>query len=113
MARWSRIALVAVTLLTGCTTVRRLGAVDTEQLLNRAGFTRQPADAATLATMPPYKMVQKNRDGQLSYVYVDPNPCGCVYVGGRQEYSVYRRLALEQRIAADQAWAAGQGTEAP
>jgi len=53
MHRWSRLALVAAVLLAGCATVRRLGAPDTERLLMEAGFTRQPADPAMLATLRP------------------------------------------------------------
>jgi hypothetical protein len=109
MGGWSRFTLVVVMLLAGCAALRRQNAANAEQLLTEAGFTRQPADAASLATLTPYKLVRQDRDGRISYVCLDPDTCTCVYVGGRQQYSVYRRLELEQRIAADQAWAAGQG----
>jgi hypothetical protein len=110
MKRWSTLAMLVAVLLAGCTTFRRLSAVDTEQLLTEAGFTRQPAD---LATLPPYKVVRQDRDGRVRYVYADPDACTCVYVGDGHAYSVYRRLSLERRIAADRAWAAGQGGQAP
>jgi hypothetical protein len=111
--RWSSVALVAAVLLAGCATVRRLGAPDTERLLMEAGFTRQPADSAMLATLTPYTLVNEHGDGATRYVYLDPRTCTCVFVGSRDAYAAYRRLALEERIAADQAWAARQGSEAP
>jgi hypothetical protein len=113
MDRWSTCTLIVVVLLAGCATFRRLGAADTERLLTEAGFTRQPAATAGFAPTTPYKMLRQDRDGRIAYVYADPDTCTCVYIGGPREYSVYRRLALEERIAADQAWAAGQGGEAP
>jgi len=100
-------------LLTGCATIRRLQARDTEELLTAAGFQKQLVDAAdtkpTDAT-PPYRLVSRTKDGTLQYTYADPDDCRCVYVGGSKEYAEYQRLATERRLdderrrAAEDAW---------
>jgi hypothetical protein len=102
MIRWSSRFALAITLLAGCTTLRELGAADTEALLTQAGFTREPADPPTLATATPYKMVHQTRDGEVRYLYLDP-ACTCVWIGDRAQYEAYYHLAVEQRIEADQA----------
>ena len=109
----ARLTLAAMVLLTGCATIRRLQARDTEELLTAAGFQKQLVDAAdtkpTDAT-PPYRLVSRTKDGTLQYTYADPDDCRCVYVGGSKEYAEYQRLATERRLdderrrAAEDAW---------
>ena len=97
--------LAATVVLTGCATIRRSEARDTEQLLAAAGFKMQLVDTADPQhrdALPPYRLVNGTKDGAVEYTYADPKNCNCVYVGGSKEYSEYQRLATERRIARDQ-----------
>ena len=100
-------------LLTGCATIRRLQARDTEELLTAAGFKKQLVDAADpkpLDAEPPYRLMSRTKDGTMQYTYADPDNCRCVYLGGSKEYAEYRRLATERRLdderrrAAEDVW---------
>jgi hypothetical protein len=103
MDRTVKLVLVLIVLLVGCTSLRELSAADTEALLTQAGFRREHADATTVATVKPYKVIRQTRDGQLlRYVYLDPS-CTCVLVGDSHEYGVYRQRAIEQRVRAEEA----------
>jgi hypothetical protein len=102
MDRTGKLALILVVLLAGCTTLRELSASDTEALLTQAGFTREHADVTTLTTARPYKMTTQTREGQARYLYLDPR-CTCVWVGNSHDYSVYRQMAIEQRVKAEEA----------
>ena len=93
-------------LLTGCETIRRLQARDTEELLTAAGFRKQLVDAADpkpLEATTPYRLVTRTKDGTVQYTYADPDNCRCVYVGGPKEYAEYQRLARE-RQPAEEVW---------
>src|SRR5215831_9590922 len=108
-----RCTIAAMVLLTGCETIGRLQARDTEELLTAAGFKQQLVDAADtnpLEATPPYRLVSRTKDGTVQYTYADPDDCRCVYVGGSKEYAEYQRLATERRLdderrrAAEDAW---------
>jgi hypothetical protein len=104
--RASAIALtVPLLALTGCATLQRLGAQDTERVLAAAGFQMRPADTperlADLNAMPPHKIVSHTKDGNVVYTYADPQNCHCLYVGGPKEYSKYQGLTLDREIAQD------------
>ena len=85
---------VSATLLASCAAIPTSQARDTEQLLAAAGFKMQRVDAADpqLHATPPYRVMSRTRNGAVEYVYADPVNCKCVYVGGPEEYSEYRRL---------------------
>jgi hypothetical protein len=118
-ASWTRIGLSAVviamlTILGGCTAIRRDHAPETTSLLTQAGFKVLKADTpervAKLNTLTPYKVVPwKRKTGGTVYAYAEPDLCQCVYVGSPQQYATYRKLlSAEQaaRIAAqEEAWA--------
>jgi len=91
-----------VLMLSGCATIRRDQAANTEELLVKAGFQIRPADnperSHSLEAMPPLKLVARNQQGNVSYTFADPYTCRCLYVGGAREYSVYRRLAKEKQM---------------
>ena len=79
------------------------GTQTTEQLLAAAGFEKKvadtPAKLAHLGTLTPArKLVTHRRDGQLYYVYADPEVCKCLYVGTAAQY----QLALEKRRQTEQ-----------
>jgi len=94
-------------LLTGCATIRRLQARDTEELLTAAGFKKQLVDDTNPLEATPYRLVSRTKDGTMQYTYADPDSCRCVYFGGSKEYAEYqrlRRLDDERRLAAEDAW---------
>jgi len=100
----ARSTIAAMMLLTGCETLRRLQARDTEELLTAAGFRKQLVDAEDpkpLEATPPYRLVSRTKDGMVQYTYADPDHCRCVYLGGSKEYAEYHRLATERRAAED------------
>lgn len=119
MIRWTTgiLPLVALGLgVTGCATIRAHQAVETEQILDAAGFQVKPADTpeelARLQTQTPRKVVRDVRDGQPRYVYADPETCKCSYVGDEQSYQKFQELKLQKRIADEQMSAAHANWEA-
>jgi len=74
----ARSTIAAMMLLTGCETLRRLQARDTEELLTAAGFGKQLVDAEDpkpLEATPPYRLVSRTKDGMVQYTYADPDHC--------------------------------------
>jgi hypothetical protein len=95
------LALTAVALLGGCAALAQQQARETEKLLAAAGFDRVPAERAAIAPTRPREMAVQNRNGKSVFVYADPGGCGCVYIGGAQEYARYREFAVSDAIARD------------
>ena len=85
----------------GCATIQRYNASETERLLTAAGFQMRRADTperqADLRSLPPHRVVSRTTDGNIEYIYADPDNCRCVYVGGDKEYSEYGRLISVER----------------
>ena len=111
--RWRTAILPLVALglsLTGCAAIRAHRTAETEQVLVAAGFQMKPADTpaklAHLQTLTPRKVVRHTRDGQVHYVYADPETCTCLYVGDEQRYQKYQELSLQKQIADEQMSAA-------
>jgi hypothetical protein len=101
---------VAAALLTGCASIQASQARDTERLLAAAGFKTHLVTAGdeSLNAAPPHRLVKRTRNGAVEYVYVDPDHCRCVYVGGPKEYLAYRNLDTEhlaRQQATEGAWA--------
>ncbi|MGE0822416.1 MAG: hypothetical protein AB7G75_02660 [Candidatus Binatia bacterium] len=96
--------------LNGCAAMRRADVHDTEDLLAAAGFHMKlvdtPEKVARLNNLPPLKLRVESTHGKVLYSYADPDTCHCVYVGGPEEYSQFKRLALEKHIADEQLQAA-------
>src|SRR5215471_9532452 len=112
-AAWIRnflLGLGVALLLEGCAAIQRQEAKSTEDLLVAAGFRMRPADTpeklAHLKAMPPFKLVTQSQNGQVIYAYADPGNCQCLYVGGPDEYTQYKRLALQQQVAQEKLMAA-------
>jgi hypothetical protein len=104
--RVARVAIVAAAtllVLSGCATLRRQQAAGTEELLVAAGFQQRaaslPEQRQDLTTMPPYKLVARNRSGQVVYTFADPEHCRCLYVGGPKELAEYQRLLTAREVA--------------
>ena len=106
----SVVLFAAILALAGCAAILRNEAISTEQLLAAAGFQTRPADTperlTDLNSMPRQKLVVRSKDGNVVYIYADPNSCHCLYIGGPKEYSAYERLRVEKEIAGDSAEAA-------
>ena len=111
IAAWTvALSVLGTLLLSNCAAIRREEAQSTENLLAAAGFQVRPADTpaklAQLKALPALKMQMRQKDGKLVYTYADPDNCNCLYVGGPQQYTEYRRLAMKQEIAQEQMEAA-------
>ena len=101
-ASWTRIGLsavviVAVSIMGGCTAIRRDRAPETTSLLTQAGFKVLKADTpervARLNTLTPYKVVPwKRKTGGTVYAYAEPDQCKCVYVGSPKQYAKFLQL---------------------
>lgn len=107
--RWIAV-VAAVGLMSGCALIRKQEAQDTESTLAAAGFGVKPADTpeklAKLQAMPARKIVTRTKDGQLVYLYADPEYCKCLYFGNQAQYDQFRRLAIQKEIAQEQMEAA-------
>lgn len=79
---------------------------DKENMLTAAGFVPKPADTpaklAKLKSFPPHKFAQVPQNGQMVYVYADPNICKCMYFGTQANYAQYRQMVFAQNIANEQ-----------
>jgi hypothetical protein len=105
--------LLAVSVFLGaaCAAISRFEVRDTERMLAAAGFHMRPADTPELhedlRSIPPQRIVSRTKDGNVVYMYADPDNCHCVYVGGSKEYSEYERLRVERNITQRTAGRAG------
>jgi hypothetical protein len=92
--------------LSGCAS---MGASNTVSLLSAAGFSmKQPENAKQQEIynkLTPYKMETGMVNGKRLYGYKDEKK-GVVYVGEETEYQAYKRLLVQQNIAADNMMAA-------
>ena len=71
-----------------------LGQHSGDVLIN-SGFQMRPADTpdkvARLRAFPPDKFVaRKTKTGQVYYIYAEPSPCVCAYVGSQAAMDSYR-----------------------
>jgi hypothetical protein len=107
------VLLLVVPMLLGaaCAAIQRFEVGDTERMLVAAGFHVRDADTPEpqedLRSIPPHRIVSRAKDGNIVYVYADPDNCHCVYVGGSKEYSEYERRRVERDIALRRAGRAG------
>jgi hypothetical protein len=112
------IAVIAVSgaLLSGCAAMRKDEAMSVERTLAAAGFQLKFADTPErideLAILPQRTLVPQQRDGELFYVYADPEYCKCLYVGTEAAYQRYQKLALQQKLAKERVEAAQMNDDA-
>jgi hypothetical protein len=101
--------------LTGCAGLQARHSRATEQLLGEAGFKIQPADTAEklahLDVLPADKIVRREHEGQMYYVYADRRGCKCLYAGRQPQYDTYRELAMRQTSAAEAAVVNDEATD--
>jgi hypothetical protein len=60
-----------------------------------------PEQQACFASLPPYKVQRREKDGKVVYAFADKNS-GLLYVGGEQEYQRFRELGLQHHLANQQ-----------
>ena len=70
-----------------------------------------PQKVAHLETLTSQKLVPHTRDGKLYYVYADPEFCKCLFVGNEPAYQKYQQLAIQQKLAQEQAERRGHERE--
>jgi hypothetical protein len=77
-----------------------LAQLPTDMKLEDAGFTMREANTpqkmARLQSIPPNKFVPHRKNGQLYYVYADPNYCKCAFVGNAAAMQAYRDMRRQQ-----------------
>jgi hypothetical protein len=92
-------AFALIAMVVGCAHTQQ-----TENLLSAAGFrtviATTPQQQQHLKTLPPYKVMRVQRNGQMHYVYADPAH-NLIYVGGLFQYDQYRDLRLAKNVAAE------------
>ena len=102
------VSAVAVGLLLGGCANSAGGVASTEDYLAAAGFSVLPGNASgyytALRQLPPHRFVHHTAaNGVLTYYYLDPTGCGCLYYGGQQQWDAYRQeMAQRQHIEAEQ-----------
>jgi hypothetical protein len=105
--------LLAVPMLlsAACAAIQRFEARDTERMLVAAGFHMRLADTPEsqedLRSIPPHRIVSRTKDGNVVYMYADPDNCHCIYLGGSREYSEYERRRVERETTQRAAGKAG------
>jgi hypothetical protein len=76
------------------------------QPLIDAGFVaKRPtneAQANYFASLPANAMVRQTKKGKVSYLYADPNGCGCVYVGDKAALGRYKGMQNTMDIMTQQ-----------
>src|SRR5262245_60670136 len=65
-----------------CAAIQRFEVRDTERMLMAAGFHMRLADTPEpqedLRSISPYRIVSRTKDGNVVYLYADPDNCHCV-----------------------------------
>jgi hypothetical protein len=93
-------------LLFACAAIKAQNAEDTEQLLAAAGFTMKLADTPEklnhLKTLQQQKIIMREKDGIIYYLYADATTCQCLYIGQQASYQKFQQLQIQQNIAQDQ-----------
>ena len=93
--------ILAAIALAGCSALEGRVAADSEDILAQAGFQREPLEERGL---PARHLVE--HAGQ--YKFADPDFCGCVYVGGANEYAELQKLRAARLAERD--WISSRST---
>jgi hypothetical protein len=93
----------ALALIAACTTIERQEAESDEDLLSAAGFDMlvadTPAKQAQVRAMKQRKILRREKNGQLNFLYADAEFCKCLFVGDEKEYQDFQRLSLRRENA--------------
>lgn len=103
---WAAVAgicLLAAAATAGCQAIEDERTVNTESLLQEAGFQARFADTPEnlghVTALEQRTFVKKDHNGKQFYVYADAKGCKCIYYGTPAEYQRYRVLENDQQIA--------------
>ena len=92
----------AVTIMTGCQTIRNSNAAAKEAMLSAAGFQMKQAQNQEQLTdvreLPQRRFVAHTLNGHVLYVFADVVNCQCIYVGTEKNYQQYQKMAFQQNI---------------
>jgi hypothetical protein len=92
-----------VLLYSGCATIEKENAMDTERTLTAAGFQMQtantPEQRSHLQTLAQRTLVKHEKDGEPMWLYADATYCNCLYAGSEKAYQEYSKLSIQQEIA--------------
>ncbi len=79
-----------------------LAQLSADMKLEDVGFTMREANTpqkmARLQRIPPRIFVPHRKNGQLYYVYADPDYCKCAFVGNQAAMQAYRDLVAQRRL---------------
>jgi hypothetical protein len=79
-----------------------LAQLSADMKLEDAGFTMREANTpeklARLKRIPPRTLVPHRKNGQLYYVYADPDYCKCAFVGNQASMQAYRDMVAQRRL---------------
>ena len=92
----------AVTIMTGCQTIRNNDAAAKEAMLSAAGFQMKQAQTQEQLTdvreLPQRKFVVHTLNSRILYVFADVVNCQCIYVGAEKNYQQYQKMAFQQNM---------------
>lgn len=104
------ILTAAALCMAGCSYFEKQDADQIESTLAAAGFRMKPADTpeklAKLQTLPKRTIFTQVKEGEVVYLYADPDFCKCLYVGRAPAYERYQQLAITQQLAQERVEAA-------
>ena len=96
------LSIIIIT-LAGCRTLGNKRAINTEEVLFKAGFQMKRADTpeklAHLKTLPQRKVFPHVRKGTPRYFYADAEVCKCLYLGDRDAFQSFQHILLEKEVA--------------
>jgi len=106
----------SVIILSGCASMEKNHAMNTEELLASAGFRMKVADTpeklAHLKSMQQRTLLTHTKDGYTYYAYADAEFCKCLYMGTEGNYREFARLQVQQNNAEANLEAAEMNQEA-
>ncbi|NRA02924.1 MAG: hypothetical protein HRU00_10015 [Myxococcales bacterium] len=101
---------LATGLLGGCAWVSTQNAISAERSLAAAGFQMKlattPQQLASLEGLPQRKLLARDRDGAVIWIYADSMHCKCIWAGSQAAYGRYQQMQKREQIAEDEAVAA-------
>ena len=73
--------------------------------LSSAGFrvrlANDPAGQKALRALPAHRFVMRKFGDDVRYLYAEPQHCGCIFVGTRQNFQDYRDILSQPPLQAD------------
>jgi len=99
--KWAMTAAGALALLAGLLVVDLLAQTpqQRDRLLEQSGFFMRSADTpqkvARMNLLPPLQFVARNSGKGRYYLYADPKPCVCVFIGNQQAMNNYKSQVMQ------------------